>query len=82
MALLFFLVSFGTSVAGGICGIGGGVIIKPVLDFWGVTSVASASFLSGCTVLSMSLYNVGRNLTTHSGGIELRTGTPLALGKH
>ena len=80
MALFFFLISFATSIIGGICGIGGGVIIKPVLDFWGVTSVASASFLSGCTVLSMSLYNVGRNLPTHSGGIELRTGTPLALG--
>ena len=80
MALLFFLVSFGTSVAGGICGIGGGGIIKPVLDFWGIASVAAASFLSGCTVLSMSLYNVGGNLAGRSAGIELRTGTPLALG--
>ena len=80
MALLFFLVSFGTSVAGGICGIGGGGIIKPVLDFWGIASVAAASFLSGCTVLSMSFYNVGGNLAGRSAGIELRTGTPLALG--
>ena len=80
MAILIFTVCLLASVAGSICGIGGGVIIKPVLDFWGIASVAAASFLSGCTVLSMSLYNVGGNLAGRSAGIELRTGTPLALG--
>lgn len=29
---VFFLVSFLASIVGAICGIGGGVIIKPVLD--------------------------------------------------
>ena len=32
MYLLFFIISFGASIIGAICGIGGGVIIKPVLD--------------------------------------------------
>ena len=32
MYVLFFLISFGASIIGAICGIGGGVIIKPVLD--------------------------------------------------
>lgn len=31
-SILFFCVSFFASIAGAICGIGGGVIIKPVLD--------------------------------------------------
>ena len=32
MVLVFFAVSILSSTAGSICGIGGGVIIKPVLD--------------------------------------------------
>ena len=34
-SLLFFIVSFIASIAGAICGMGGGVIIKPVLDVFG-----------------------------------------------
>lgn len=55
-ALLYLLVSFLASVVGAVCGIGGGVIIKPVLDLFGLAGVSTISFLSGCTVLSMSLY--------------------------
>ena len=32
MVILFFLVSFLSCIVGAICGIGGGVVIKPVLD--------------------------------------------------
>ena len=60
MSMVAFLVSFLASTAGAICGIGGGVIIKPVLDLFQMASVSTISFLSGCTVLSMSLYSVGR----------------------
>ena len=68
-SILFFCVSFFASIAGAICGIGGGVIIKPVLDMLGLASVATISFLSGCTVLS-----AGDNR------VDFRTGTPLAIG--
>ncbi len=44
--------------SGAICGIGGGVIIKPTLDAFGVLSVSTISFLSGCTVLAMTCYSV------------------------
>ena len=54
MSMVAFLVSFLASTAGAICGIGGGVIIKPVLDLFQMASVSTISFLSGCTVLSMS----------------------------
>lgn len=82
MPVLFFLISFGASIIGGICGIGGGVIIKPVLDLFGAASVATIGFLSSCTVLCMSLYNVSKSLTDKgsSSAIDLHTGTPLAIG--
>lgn len=79
-SLLYLIVSFLASVAGSICGIGGGVIIKPVLDLCALASVSTISFLSGCTVLSMSCYSVGRSLLSRSSRVELKTGTPLALG--
>lgn len=78
--ILFFVVSFLASVAGAICGIGGGVIIKPVLDMCGLASVSTISFLSGCTVLAMSCYSVGRNMLSGDSKIELRVGTALAVG--
>jgi uncharacterized protein len=80
MYLLFFLVSLLASVIGGICGIGGGIIIKPVLDATGTMSVSAISFLSGCTVLSMSTISVLRNSKHRNGMIDVKTSTPLALG--
>lgn len=79
-SLLFFIVSFLASIAGAICGIGGGVIIKPVLDVFGWMSVSSISFLSGCTVLSMSCYSVGKSMINREKQIEIKTATPLAIG--
>lgn len=80
MTAVFFLVSFLASVVGAVCGIGGGVIIKPVLDAANVCSVSTVSFLSGCTVLSMSCYSVGKALIAGDSLVEFKTGTPLAVG--
>ena len=76
----YLLVSFLASVAGAICGIGGGVIIKPVLDVCGLASVSTISFLSGRTVRSMSLDSVARNMASGGSRIDTKTGTPLAVG--
>lgn len=78
--MVYFLVSFLASVVGAICGIGGGVVIKPVLDMLNLGSVATINFLSGCTVLSMSCYSVGKAMLSGESRVERRTGTPLALG--
>ena len=78
--LLFLIVSFSASVVGAICGIGGGVIIKPVLDLLHMETVAAIQFLSGCTVLSMSAYSVGRSLLAHERQVEAKTGGPLIAG--
>lgn len=79
-SLLFGIVSFGASIIGAICGIGGGVIIKPVLDVFGWASVSTISFLSGCTVLSMSCYNVLKGMMAGDSKVNAKTGTPLAIG--
>lgn len=80
MYFIFLFVSFCASIIGAICGIGGGVIIKPVLDAIGVMEVSTISFLSGCTVLSMSVVSIFRALTQGGAAIEFKRGTPLAIG--
>ena len=78
--LFYFVVSLLASIAGAICGIGGGVIIKPTLDLFGLASVSTISFLSGCTVLSMSCYSVSKAMLAGDSKVDTATGTPLALG--
>ena len=80
MDILFFVVAFLSSIVGAICGIGGGVVIKPVLDMLQMGAPATINFLSGCTVLSMSLYSVSKALRAGDSKVEMSTGTPLALG--
>lgn len=77
---LFFIISFGASIIGAICGIGGGVIIKPVLDASGVLLPGTINFLSGCTVLAMTCYSVLRNRIGGATDIDGKTAVPLALG--
>lgn len=70
-----------SSLVGAICGIGGGVIIKPVLDALGIMSVATASFLSGCTVLAMSFVSLYKRLKDPQGyPFDKVVGTTLAVG--
>lgn len=78
--ILFGLICFGASVVGAICGIGGGVIIKPVLDAFGILDVETISFLSGCTVLSMTTYSVIRSKCSKKSCIDQKIGFPLAMG--
>lgn len=80
MEWIVFLVGFGASIVGAICGIGGGVIIKPLLDALNLASVAEISFLSGCTVLSMSCYSVVKAISAKESLVKFETGTPLAIG--
>ena len=80
MYILFFLISFFASIIGAICGIGGGIIIKPVMDAFGVLDVSVINFLSGCTVLSMTTYSVCKSFVAKDSSVNMKTGTPLAIG--
>lgn len=80
MIIVVFLICFGASIVGAICGIGGGVIIKPLLDAFHIAPVGTISFLSGCTVLAMTSYSVLKSRRSGSSSVELKTGLPLAVG--
>ena len=78
--IFFFVISFLASLIGSICGIGGGVIIKPVLDAFGVISVSAVSFLSSCTVLAMSCCTMIKAKRSGTSRIHMDTEIPLAIG--
>ncbi len=77
--ILYFLICIVATTVGAISGIGGGVIIKPVFDAFSGLSVSTISFLSGCTVLAMSVVSM---LRSRSGSVKVepRRGTLLAVG--
>lgn len=78
MIILVFAICLVSSTVGGICGIGGGVVIKPVLDALGVMSVSTASFLSGLTVLAMACISVYKNRKTNE--LDAKRSIPLGIG--
>lgn len=74
-----FLICLIATTIGGISGVGGGVIIKPVMDAVSGMPVSTISFLSGCTVLGMTITSMIRS----RGGevkVERGRGTMLAVG--
>ena len=77
---IVFAIALLASAVGAICGIGGGIIIKPVMDAVGVADVATINFISGCTVLSMTLYSVLRSRISGTSQLNPKTDTPLAIG--
>lgn len=78
--LICYLVTFIACILGTICGMGGGIIIKPALDAAGIMSVAAITFLSGCTVIAMSCWSVGKTLVKKEAVIDLKNTTFLAVG--
>lgn len=78
--IFYLIVAFCASAIGAICGMGGGVIIKPTLDLFQLDSVETISFLSSCTILSMTAYSVGRGWMAGDSKVNVRISTPLALG--
>ena len=80
MTALLFGICFFASVIGSICGIGGGIIIKPTMDAMTSLELYIINFLSGCTVLSMSLYSVMKSKFSNDSKIDLGVSTPLAIG--
>ncbi len=80
MAGICFLVAFLASVLGKICGMGGGVIIKPVLDACQAAGAMAIHFYSGCTVLGMSCWSVGKAIWKKDSQLDFRVSTPLGVG--
>ena len=53
--ILYFIVIIVANAIGSVSGMGGGVIIKPVLDFIAWDNVATISFYSSVAVFVMSI---------------------------
>jgi uncharacterized membrane protein YfcA len=78
--IIAFCISIGACIAGAICGIGGGILMKPILDMTGLVTAAEAGFLSGGTVLVMSLVSLYRRMHGGKEKVAYRTTTILAIG--
>lgn len=79
-SLIVFVICFLSCTIGAICGIGGGVIIKPALDSIQIMDVGTISFLSGCTVLAMTVYSFVRSKKSGQSKISIGLSIPLAIG--
>lgn len=77
--ILYFLVAFLACTVGAISGLGGGIIIKPVLDIFSTYDVATINLLSSFTVLSMAIASTIKHLI-YGTRFQLKTGAFLALG--
>ncbi len=80
MEILYFVVCFLASIVGAICGIGGGVIIKPALDATHTMDAVTISFMSGITVLAMTTYSVIKGQRKGEIVLKKQIGLPLAFG--
>ncbi len=79
MSIISFLIAIIASTIGSISGIGGGIIIKPVMDAISGLSPNIINFMSGCTVLSMAVSSYIRNLKSPIK-LNYKTTLWLALG--
>jgi len=79
MVLVYFFIALLASVLGAVSGIGGGIVIKPVLDGIGAFSVSAVGFYSGSTVLSMAAVTLLRSRRA-TESVNRRVGTILAVG--
>lgn len=77
--IICYLITFLACMIGTICGMGGGIIIKPVLDATGLMSVSTITFLSGCTVIAMATWSIGKNLLKGESELDVRTTGLLAV---
>lgn len=79
MELVFFFVAMAATTIGGMSGMGGGIIIKPVMDAVSGLEGGIIHFMSGCTVLAMAVVSVYRG-RKEEVDINYPISTALALG--
>ncbi|MCF0229803.1 MAG: sulfite exporter TauE/SafE family protein [Parasporobacterium sp.] len=77
--VICYLIALIACTIGAFSGMGGGVIIKPVLDATGMIPVTTVNFLSGCTVIAMSAWSVGKTFIKKESTIELKTTSILGI---
>src|SRR5690625_4145242 len=63
--ILYFFIGLIASTLGAVAGLGGGVVIKPVLDFFGHYDLATIGVLSASTVLAMATVSLIKAKMNH-----------------
>jgi len=61
MIVIYLLIALIATIIGGLTGIGGGVIIKPLLDIFSKYDIASINILSSITIFSMAIVSFFKN---------------------
>lgn len=62
MIILYFTIGLLATIFGSLVGLGGGVVIKPVLDAIGTYDLTTIGILSSFTVFSMAIVSTGRQI--------------------
>jgi len=75
---LYFFIGLIASIFGALAGLGGGIIIKPVLDLLGQYDVGTIGILSASTVFSMSTVSL-INSVRYNVQIKIRLSMMIAL---
>lgn len=58
--IIYFIIAFFATTIGVLAGLGGGVIIKPMLDFMGDYPISTINILSTFTVLTMAIVSTSK----------------------
>lgn len=77
--MIYFLIAIMATTVGALTGMGGGIIIKPVLDVLGHYDATTIGVLSSITVFSMSLVSIGRQVAAKTK-IQYSLAIPLSAG--
>ncbi len=77
--LIYFLLALFATTVGSLTGMGGGVIIKPLMDVLGDFNVQTIGIVSSITVFSMALVSVGKQIKAKTE-IPFKMAIPLAIG--
>lgn len=62
MIIIYFVIALLATTLGSMSGIGGGVIIKPILDFLGDFNLSTIGVLSSFTVFSMAIVSIFKQI--------------------
>lgn len=79
MLIIYFLIAISATTIGSLTGMGGGVIIKPLLDFMGDFDAATISLLSSISVFSMSIVSIVKQIL-NKATFQMSIVIPLAVG--
>lgn len=79
MILSYFFIALVATILGSAAGLGGGVIIKPILDFLGDFNVVVIGIMSTFTVFSMAIISVIRQIK-YKAKIEFKKTSLIGIG--